>query len=100
MGWITFAGVSYGNIFVPLLQIGGSFIWQALVKPIHRYPGYYNAFCPEAEIKDPGKNIPQSMFINVINIAIVHLAMNLNISSVFPLQEFKSWQGTGKDDML
>ena len=98
MGGITFAGVSYGNIFVPLQEIGGSFIWQALVKPIHCYPGYYSAFYLEAEIKDPGKNIPQSMFINVINIAIVRLAMNLNISSVIPWQEFKSWQGT--DEML
>ncbi len=109
LGWIIFAGISHGNIFSTLKQMGGSFSWQVLgsfafgqacVKTIYSYLGYYNVCHLGAEIKDPGKNIPRSMFISVIGIAILYLAMNLSISSVIPWQEIKSWQGTGKNDYV
>ncbi|MEO8769812.1 MAG: APC family permease [Ferruginibacter sp.] len=109
LGWIIFAGISHGNMLQPLKEMGGSFSWkvlgsfafgQACVKTIYSYLGYYNVCHLGGEIKDPGKNIPRSMFISVIGIAILYLAMNLSVSSVIPWQEVQHWQSTGKNDFV
>jgi fructoselysine transporter len=98
LGWIIFAGISHGNFLEPLHQMSGSFSWnniasfvfgQACVKTIYSYLGYYNVCHLGSEIKNPGKNIPRSMFISVIGIAILYLCMNISVSSVIPWQEIK-----------
>ncbi len=109
LAWIIFAGISHGNILQPLKNMTGSFDWyvlgsfafgQACVKTIYSYLGYYNVCHLGGEIKEPGKNIPRSMFISVAGIAILYLSMNLSISSVIPWQEIKSWQGAGKNEYV
>ena len=101
LGWIIIGGIAHGNFLQPLKSIGDSFSWghllsfvfgQACVKTIYSYLGYYNVCHLGGEIKDPGKNIPRSMFISVIGIGILYLAMNMSVSSVIPWQEIKHWQ--------
>lgn len=62
-------------------------VGQASVKTIYSYLGYYNVCHLGGEIKDPGKNIPRSIFISIICIAILYLAMNLSVVSVVPWRE-------------
>ena len=93
MGWIIFGGVSHGNFMATVQDSLGSFeankllsffFGQACVKTIYSYLGYYNVCHLGGEIKDPGKNIPRSMFISIAGIAVLYLCMNLSVGSVIP----------------
>ncbi|MGC4104536.1 APC family permease [Ferruginibacter sp.] len=103
LGWIIFGGIAHGNFLQPLKDINNDFEWgklvsfvfgQACIKSIYSYLGYYNVCHLGGEIKDPGRNIPRSMFISVIGIAILYLALNTSVSSVIPWQEIKQWEAT------
>ena len=96
MGWIIWGGVTRGTIhnnFIPddpSVMMHTMFfvaLGQASVKTIYSYLGYYNVCHLGGEIKDPGKNIPRSIFISVIGIAILYLAMNISVVSVIPWQD-------------
>lgn len=109
LSWIIFGGISNGNFFTPLLEMPGVFSWntlvsfvfgQACVKTIYSYLGYYNVCHLGGEIKDPGKNIPRSMFISVFGISILYLAMNISVGSVIPWQEIKQWQDSGQNNFI
>ena len=109
LGWIIIGGIANGHFLEPLKNINTDFSWghlfsfvfgQACVKTIYSYLGYYNVCHLGGEIKDPGKNIPASMFISVIGIAILYLAMNLSVSSVISWQEIKGWQDTGQNNFV
>ena len=109
LGWIIIGGIAHGNFLQPLKDINTDFSWsqlvsfvfgQACVKTIYSYLGYYNVCHLGGEIKDPGKNIPRSMFISVIGIAILYLAMNMSVSSVIPWQEIKHWQEAGQNNFV
>ncbi len=101
LGWIIFSGISRGNFHQAIdAGTGGGvdFSWaffvvlgQASVKTIYSYLGYYNVCHLGGEINNPAKNIPRSMFISVIGIAVLYLAMNLSVTSVIPWQEIRSW---------
>ncbi|MBL0201805.1 MAG: APC family permease [Chitinophagaceae bacterium] len=104
IGWIIIGGIAHGNFLQPLKDINADFSWgqlasfafgQACIKSIYSYLGYYNVCHLGAEIKNPGKNIPRSMFISVIGIAILYIAMNMSVSSVISWQEVKQWQDAG-----
>jgi amino acid transporter len=99
IGWIIIGGIAHGNFLQPLKDINADFSWeqlasfafgQACIKSIYSYLGYYNVCHLGAEIKNPGKNIPRSMFISVIGIAVLYIAMNTSVSSVISWQEVKS----------
>ncbi len=60
---------------------------MASVKTIYSYLGYYNVCHLGGEIKNPGKIIPQSIFISIIGIAVLYLSLNISIVSVIPWQE-------------
>jgi fructoselysine transporter len=103
LGWIIFAGITHGNFMQSILSSGSvsglkaisSFVFgQACVKTIYSYLGYYNVCHLGGEIKNPGKNIPRSMFISIIGITILYLAMNVSVASVIPWQEIKYWVDT------
>jgi amino acid transporter len=109
LGWIIVGGIANGHFLEPLKNINTDFSWgqllsfvfgQACVKTIYSYLGYYNVCHLGGEIKNPGKNIPSSMFISVIGIAILYLAMNMSVSSVIPWQEIKQWQETGQNNFV
>ena len=101
LGWIIFGGIAHGNFLQPLKNINTDFSWahlasfvfgQACIKSMYSYLGYYNVCHLGGEIKNPGKNIPRSMFISVIGIAILYMAMNVSVSSVISWQEVKGWE--------
>jgi amino acid transporter len=60
---------------------------HASVKTIYCYLGYYNVCHLGGEIKNPGKNIPRSIFISILFIAALYLLMNWSIVGVVPWQE-------------
>ncbi len=109
LGWIIIGGIAHGNFLQPIKDINIDFSWnnlfsfafgQACIKSIYSYLGYYNVCHLGGEIKNPGKNIPKSMFISVIGIAILYLAMNMSVSSVIPWQEIKGWQDGGLNNFV
>jgi fructoselysine transporter len=107
--WIIGGGIAYGNFTKPLQDVSNHFNWahlasfvfgQACIKSIYSYLGYYNVCHLGSEIKNPGKNIPRSMFISVAGIAVLYLAMNMSITSVIPWQEIKQWQDAGENHFV
>jgi amino acid transporter len=64
---------------------------QASVKTIYSYLGYYNVCHLGGEIIKPEKNIPKSIFISVLGIAVLYLTMNVSIASVIPWQEAQKY---------
>ncbi|MBS1654815.1 MAG: amino acid permease, partial [Bacteroidetes bacterium] len=64
---------------------------QASGKTVYSYLGYYNVCHLGGEIQNPGKNIPRSIFISVIGVAVLYLCMNRSISGVIPWQEAKQY---------
>jgi fructoselysine transporter len=109
LGWIIMGGITHGNFLQPLQAINENFEWgnivsfvfgQACVKTIYSYLGYYNVCHLGGEIKNPGKNIPRSMFISVIGIAILYMALNMSVTSVLPWQEIKNWQDSGQNTFI
>jgi amino acid transporter len=94
--WIIVAGLTHKQVnysFWP--DNTGDFFttafWVALghagVKTIYSYLGYYNVCHLGGEIKNPEKNIPRSIFISVIGIAVLYLGLNWSIATVIPWQE-------------
>ncbi len=109
LGWIIFGGIAHGNFSAPIFDAADSFSFnaiasflfgQACVKTIYSYLGYYNVCHLGGEIKNPAKNIPKSMFISIIAIAVLYLAMNVSVTSVIPWQEIKGWQVAGTNNFL
>lgn len=69
-------------------------IGQASLKSVYSYLGYYNVCHLGAEIKNPAKNIPRSIFISITGIAIFYLAMQTVILGVLP------WETVAKSDFV
>ena len=95
LGWIIVGGLS--NARIPLSETitsmgsvsGGILaagIGSASVKTLYCYLGYYNVCHLGGEIQRPTRNIPASMFISIVGIAILYLLMNLSVVSVVPWQ--------------
>jgi amino acid transporter len=96
MLWIIFSGWTHRTVSFSCLPSGDQsmFSWsfalllgQASGKTIYSYLGYYNVCHLGGEIRDPGRNIPRSIFISIICIAILYLCMNLSVVGVVPWQE-------------
>lgn len=94
--WLIFGGVTHFNpgLAFTFPQNAFDLSWlffaglgTATVKTIYTYLGYYNVCHLGAEIKEPGKNIPRSIFISIGGIAILYLAMQLSILGVIPWQQ-------------
>lgn len=101
--WLIFGGVTHFNPKLAFDFPDGAFslswlffagIGNATVKTIYTYLGYYNVCHLGAEIKDPERNIPKSIFISIIGIAILYLAMQLSILGVVP------WQSAMKSQFI
>ena len=94
--WIIIGGFTHRQVPYSFLPDNGShvFTWAFLavlghgsVKTVYSYLGYYNVCHLGSEISNPQKNIPRSIFISVIGIAILYLCMNVSIVGVIPWQE-------------
>ncbi len=94
--WIIISGFTHRTVPYSFIPEGNESLFslsfavvagQASVKTIYSYLGYYNVCHLGGEIRNPGRNIPRSIFISIICIAILYLAMNLSIVGVVPWQE-------------
>jgi len=95
VGGITHKQVSYSFWPDDANDFFKAAFWMALgqagVKTIYSYLGYYNVCHLGGEIKNPGKNIPRSIFISVLGIAVLYLGLNWSIVSVIPWQEAQQY---------
>lgn len=93
--WIIISGLLAKQHPVPFLpKAGESFfsyaLWaavgQASVKTVYAYLGYYNVCHLGGEIRNPGVNIPRSIFISIFGIATLYLLLNYSVMGVIPWQ--------------
>lgn len=103
MVWIIAGGLSHHQVAYSFWPddasdfFKGAFwvaLGQASVKTIYSYLGYYNVCHLGGEILKPEKNIPRSIFISVVGIAVLYLLLNVSIAGVIP------WQETQKYDFV
>lgn len=96
--WVIGGGIVHGNFLQPILDINDGITLNAAfvtalgfasVKSVYSFLGYYNICHLGAEIKNPQRNIPRSMFISIAGITILYLAMNVSVVSVIPWQQAK-----------
>ena len=96
--WIIISGLTNQQHSIRLMPAGNeSFftlafwaaIGQASVKTVYAYLGYYNVCHLGGEIKNPGKNIPRSIFISIIGITTLYLLMNISVMGVMHWQSVK-----------
>jgi fructoselysine transporter len=96
--WIIIGGLTHQHHAINLLPPKGeSFFDKAFIaaiglgslQTVYAYLGYYNVCHLGGEIKQPGKNIPRSIFISIAGIAILYLLMNISIMEVVPWQSIK-----------
>ncbi len=94
--WLIWGGATHFNPKLAFTFSDGAFdlswvffvaLGQATVQTMYTYLGYYNVCHLGGEIKEPEKNIPRSMFISIIGIAVLYLAMQLSIYGVLPWEE-------------
>ncbi|WP_419802767.1 APC family permease [Mucilaginibacter sp.] len=99
--WIIGGGLAHGNFLHPVQHVndGLSFnyafvaaIGFASVKSVYSYLGYYNVCHLGGEIINPSRNIPRSMFLSIVGIAVLYLMMNISVVSVIPWQQAKNSQ--------
>lgn len=63
---------------------------QSSLKTVYSYLGYYNVCHLGAEISNPERNIPRSMFISITGIAILYIGMQTVLLGVLPWQDIAS----------
>jgi amino acid transporter len=98
MAWLIGGGLFHGNFLQPILHMNDGLkldhafaaaLGFASVKTIYSYLGYYNVCHLGGEIMHPQKNIPKSMFISIVGIAVLYLMMNISVASVLPLEQIQ-----------
>ncbi|MCB2378414.1 APC family permease [Hymenobacter sp. BT635] len=115
MGWLIFGGLTHPNHPVELFPAGGlgsllswqdghltglllsAAMGQAAVKTIYSYLGYYNVCHLGAEIVNPERVIPRSIFLSILGIAALYLLLNWSVGTVIPWQEVQAWQAGAGD---
>ncbi|MCI0539562.1 MAG: APC family permease [Verrucomicrobiales bacterium] len=55
---------------------------------IFDYLGYFNVCHLGEEVQNPGKNIPRSILISLVAVALIYLAVNLSVIGIMPWREF------------
>jgi amino acid transporter len=55
---------------------------------IYDYLGYYDVCYVGDEVKEPGRNIPRSILISLLAVAVIYMAMNFSMIGVVPWREF------------
>lgn len=89
--WVISAGIVGGNwsflSSIPqyLPRLHG--LAEAMQSSVYAILGYYNVCHLGAEVKDPERTIPQSMFLSIAGITVLYVAMQLSVLSVVPWQQ-------------
>jgi fructoselysine transporter len=93
MIWIIAAGFMHfstaGFTGFSLAGITPHNLGAAFTKVIYCYLGYYNVCHLGAEIKNPERNIPRSIFISIGIIAPFYVLMQIAVLAVLPWQQAK-----------
>ncbi|TVT40164.1 APC family permease [Hymenobacter setariae] len=107
MGWLIVGGVTHPHHPVALFPAGGmgalpglllsAAMGQSAVKAIYSYLGYYNVCHLGAEIVNPQRVIPRSIFLSILGIAALYLLLNWSVGTVIPWQEVQAWQAGAGD---
>jgi amino acid transporter len=101
--WLIISGIPHANFRQALhLNLSGTTfntlffvaLGQASLKSVYSYLGYYNVCHLGAEIKNPEKNIPRSIFLSITGIAILYLLMQTMVVGVLP------WQQVAKSEFV
>lgn len=101
--WIIISGLPHANWHQSLDFEWKNISWnsaffvalgQSSLKSVYSYLGYYNVCHLGAEIKEPSKNIPRSIFISISGIAILYLLMQTTILGVLP------WHQVAESDFV
>jgi fructoselysine transporter len=101
MLWIIGGGLVHGNFLQPIRHINDGItvnyafitaIGFASVKSVYSYLGYYNVCHLGGEIINPSRNIPRSMFLSIVGIAVLYMLMNVSVVSVIPWHAAKDSQ--------
>ncbi|UOR05025.1 APC family permease [Hymenobacter aerilatus] len=97
MGWLIFGGLTHATHPVAWLPVGGASalpgvllsvaMGQSAIKTIYSYLGYYNVCHLGAEVREPAKLIPRSIFLSILGIAALYLLLNWSVGTVVPWQE-------------
>lgn len=96
MVWLIWGGVTHFDAKLVFGDPAGAwdFRWlfwtglgHATVRTMYTYLGYYNVCHLGAEIKNPERNIPRSIFLSIAGIAVLYLLMQTSILGVVPWQE-------------
>jgi fructoselysine transporter len=96
IAWLIWGGATHFNASLAFTFPEGAWdlrwlFWvglgHATVQTIYTYLGYYNVCHLGSEIRDPERNIPRSIFISIIGIAILYFLMQTSILGVVPWQE-------------
>jgi len=94
--WLIYGGLSHFDSGLAFGYPSGAWdlstlfyvvLGQATVQTTYTYLGYYNVCYLGGEVRDPEKNIPRSIFISIVGIAVLYLAMQLSIMGVIPWKE-------------
>lgn len=97
--WIIISGFTHQQQPVKLLPSGNESFFSCVffaaigygsLKTVYAYLGYYNVCHLGGEIKNPGKNIPRSIFISIAGIACLYLLMNISVIGVIPWQTVRA----------
>jgi amino acid transporter len=62
-------------------------IGNATLKTVYSYLGYYNVVNLGAEIKNPERNIPRSIFLSITVITVLYIGMQLALLGNLPWQQ-------------
>jgi amino acid transporter len=98
IGWIIFAGATHFDAARAFSFPPGAFhlspdfftgLGAALLVASYDYWGYYNICYLGEEVKDPARNIPRTILISIIAVAVIYMLMNISVLGVIPWQELK-----------
>ncbi len=67
---------------------------SALIFATYDYWGYYNVCFLGGEVKDPQRNIPRSLLLSIVLVAIIYIALNISVVGVLPWKELQSIAAT------
>ena len=74
-----------GDSTWPPLQAAA--LGAATISTVYSYLGYYNVCHLGAEVKDPVRIIPRSMYVSIAGIALIYLLMQMSIYAVVPFAD-------------
>lgn len=88
--WVVSAGIVGGD-WTFVADIPRTFrldgLGEAMQSSVYAILGYYNVCHLGAEVRDPERTIPQSMFISIALVTTLYIAMQLAVLSIVPVRQ-------------